>query len=120
MIHCILLFPFVISLCTVQVSEEKVSRVEAYVLFYRRKHPLQPLQRILKQIEAVTVHNAAQTATAGKGVRYVSRHWIKKMEVLGRPEPIDNRDLCCPHGMPKPLPKVKRRTDASRVNWSRL
>ena len=94
-------------LLIIQVSEEKVSRVEAYVLFYRRKHPLQPLQRILKQIEAVTVHNAAQTATAGKGVRYVSRHWIKKMEVLGRPEPIDNRDLCCPHGMPKPLPKVR-------------
>ena len=100
-----------------EISEEKVAKIEAYVLFYRRKHKTGPLDRIMKQIEAVTVSNPSDSAAAvssasgspaggSRPYRYVSRYWIKKMEVLGRPEPIDNRDLCCPHGIPKPLPLV--------------
>lgn len=106
-----------------EISEEKVAKIEAYVLFYRRKHKAAPLARIMKQIEAVTVHHpmatvaaAASSASASpspsaasRPYRYVSRYWLKKMEVLGRPEPIDNRDLCCPHGIPKPLPLVRAR-----------
>jgi len=33
-------------------------------------------------------------------VRYLSRSWVRKVETLSVPVPIDNRDLCCIHGVP--------------------
>ena len=131
---CCFLCALFASLVVTEISEEKVAKIEAYVLFYGRKHKPTALQRILKQIDAITIRDvhshpssspaAASSSSASssssaaspapapstpssssKPFRYVSRYWLKKMEVLGRPEPIDNRDLCCPHGLPKPLPK---------------
>jgi ubiquitin carboxyl-terminal hydrolase 20/33 len=99
-----------------ELSEAEILKIEAYVLFYKRKYPIQPLQRILRQVEEATVKGdllsklasahitGNVSGTSKKPFRYVSRYWLKKMEVLGRPEPVDNRDLCCPHGIPRSLP----------------
>lgn len=93
-----------------EVSEERVSKVEAYLLFYRRTHPVGPYQQLVKHLDAVTIRDLPPTPSQHPPpVRYVSKYWLKKMEVFGRPEPIDNRDLCCSHGLPKPLPYVSRR-----------
>jgi len=127
------------------IDEEKVAKMEAYILFYARKHPTEPIQRLIKQVEAVTVQtNAAANANSASNtarstpaspsasspssasnrsnICYISRYWLKKVEVLGRPEPIDNRDLCCEHGMPLPIPHNggSRAITVSRSGWDRL
>ena len=89
-----------------EVSEEKISKIEAYLLFYQRSHPKEPLQRLMKLIDAYQIKNLSTVPPPGQSappVRYISKYWLKKLEVFQRPEPLDNRDLCCPHGLPKPL-----------------
>jgi len=91
-----------------EFSEAEIAKIEAYVLFYKRVHPVEPLRRVLSMVDEGTARDPlAMLSSAGgnsKPLRYVSRYWLKKMEVLGRPEPIDNRDLCCAHGISKSLP----------------
>lgn len=89
-----------------EISEEKVSKVEAYVLFYKRRHDKVSLNHALDLVNKC-IEKSSQSKKTPKdklAARFISKHWMKKMEILGRPEPIDNRNLCCPHGVPKALP----------------
>jgi ubiquitin carboxyl-terminal hydrolase 20/33 len=117
-----------------EFSEAEIAKIEAYVLFYKRVHPVEPLRRVLRLVEESTVRDplavlsaASSTPTSAGGhvskpLRYVSRYWLKKMEVLGHPMPIDNRDLCCSHGMPQSLPSDggDRAVAITAAGWERL
>ncbi len=38
--------------------------------------------------------------------RFVSRRWLHKLELFSVPPPVDNRDLCCSHGVALGMPSV--------------
>jgi ubiquitin carboxyl-terminal hydrolase 20/33 len=80
-----------------EVSEATVSKVEAYVLFYQRKHSKhnKSIESALKLVENSLQNPARRNSEPNF---YVSKQWLRKLEIFHRPEPIDNRDLCCEHG----------------------
>lgn len=57
-------------------------------------------------LSMTSTNHTANAAIDTQSIRYISRHWIQKLQILHRMEPLDNRDLCCPHGIPYLLPKV--------------
>lgn len=78
------------------ITEDKVSKLEAYILFYRRHSNKSQVAQVDKSLRDAGAYRA-QNSTSEPTV-YISKNWLKKIQVLGRVEPIDNRDLCCRHG----------------------
>ena len=100
-----------------EVSEKRLSEVEAYVLFYRKRHNPQ-----LKQAMLDRIHDATLTSSSPPPTRFLSRQFVKRVSVLGRVEPIDNRDLLCSHGVPYELPSDggQLAIPMSKAGWERL
>jgi hypothetical protein len=117
------------------VSEEKVKKQEAYVLFYGRA-PCEPAIRaceeLLREAEAEAVRllqsRGVDAKAAGppppsalEGLCYLSRAWLSKRCFRSRPPPVDNRDLCCLHGLELPRDHVhSNATLVSRKGFDRL
>lgn len=82
-----------------EVSEDTVRKQEAYVLFYRRKPDLKQVSRTMDDIKRAE-------ADDGQPRCFLSRAWIKKVQMLNAHEPVDNRDLCCRHGYSLSIPST--------------
>jgi hypothetical protein len=76
-----------------KVSAAQVAQSEAYLLVYRRV--LDPSLGAA----AFTALQVAQAPDGHIGRRFVSRRWLKKIKMQYDFGPVDNRDLCCPHGV---------------------
>ena len=100
-----------------EISEKKLAEVEAYVLFYRHRHSESQRKQLLDRIQDATL-----TAQQPPPTRFISRQYAKKVSVLGRVEPIDNRDLLCVHGVPYELPADggQLAIPVSKAGWDRL
>ena len=80
---------------TVKTPAE-VERVEAYLLFYRRKSPARATER--KRAETL-VHPIAPAADAAStDAVLISRAWYIRWLTCVDPGPVTNADLLCPHG----------------------
>ena len=116
------------------VAEDKVRKQEAYILFYMRK-PDEGAVRICDNlVKAAEEEAAALLRTRGvdpsrevptpeelEGLCYISRHWMSKRCFRGRPPPVDNRDLCCLHGVELPRAYVHRSgTIVSKAGFDKL
>jgi hypothetical protein len=116
------------------VSEEKVKKQEAYVLFYGRA-PDEPAilacEELLKKAETeadTLLKSRGVDAKAGppaladlEGLCYLSRAWLSKRCFRSRPPPVDNRDLCCLHGLELPRGHVhSNATLVSRTGFDKL
>jgi len=62
---------------------------------YRRKTSSQAYKKCRDLVE-----KGRSELEMGAPRRYISRTWLRKMEILSTC-PIDNRELCCPHCVPK-------------------
>ena len=102
-----------------EISEKKLAEVEAYVLFYRHRHSDSQRKQLLDRIQDATL---TQTQNQPAPTRFISRQYVKKVSVLGRVEPIDNRDLLCVHGVPYELPADggQLAVPVSKAGWDRL
>ena len=100
-----------------EISEKKLAEVEAYVLFYRHRHSDSQRKQLLDRIQDATLTSQQPPPT-----RFISRQYVKKVSVLGRVEPIDNRDLLCVHGVPYELPADggQLAIPVSKAGWERL
>ena len=100
-----------------EISEKKLAEVEAYVLFYRHRHSDSQRKQLLDRIQDATLTSQQPAPT-----RFISRQYVKKVSVLGRVEPIDNRDLLCVHGVPYELPADggQLAIPVSKAGWDRL
>ena len=100
-----------------EISEKKLAEVEAYVLFYRHRHSDSQRKQLLDRIQDATLTSQQPPPT-----RFISRQYVKKVSVLGRVEPIDNRDLLCVHGVPYELPADggQLAIPVSKAGWDRL
>ena len=100
-----------------EISEKKLAEVEAYVLFYRHRHNESQRKQLLDRIQDATLTSQQPSPT-----RFISRQYVKKVSVLGRVEPIDNRDLLCVHGVPYELPADggQLAIPVSKAGWDRL
>merc|ERR1712228_841959 len=81
-----------------EVSPEKVSEQQAYILFYcRRKVDRSNIASISN-----TLSVSQQLNNGNDNNEYVllSRYWLHRVHALSRPGPIDNLWLSCYHGMP--------------------
>ncbi|KAG0224367.1 Ubiquitin carboxyl-terminal hydrolase 33 [Actinomortierella wolfii] len=76
-------------------SASEVSKIEAYILFYRRKMPEREEER--KRIAKFMAPQLMQIYDKGLLV-YISRLWYCRWLHLLDPGPISNRDFLCPHG----------------------
>ena len=104
-----------------EISERRLQDVEAYVLFYRRRHSAQLKQALLDRIQEATLTSVAPPP-APAPCRFLSRQFIKRVNVMGKVEPIDNRDLLCVHGVPYELPSDggQLALPVSKAGWERL
>ena len=120
-----------------EVSEDRVAKTEAYVLFYRRRRTGENVQQLVQHVKAAQILElpnpnpsvppsstsvpsntsasvdssasssssvSSSSSASSPPMRYISRHWWKKVTVFQRAEPIDNRDLVCVHGKQYGLP----------------
>jgi ubiquitin C-terminal hydrolase len=92
-----------------EVSPETVQRAEAYLLFYQRRldpKRVDELERDLSRLapNPFSGEPPLRPLSASEQACFVSRRWFLKARVLGACDPIDNRDLCCEHGVPFPRP----------------
>ncbi|KAG0246406.1 Ubiquitin carboxyl-terminal hydrolase 33 [Mortierella sp. GBA43] len=75
-------------------SPAEIAKMEAYILFYRRKasHREEERTRIEKFMPKPTMD------VIDKGLMvYISRLWFCRFRYLTNPGPVSNRDFLCPH-----------------------
>lgn len=85
-----------------EMTESQVLKQEAYILFYAKQHGKSQVPAVLSAIKNGTIESPSSSSSTL--VYYISRHYLKKLQIFQRMEPIDNRDLCCGHGIPDELP----------------
>ncbi|KAF9159522.1 Ubiquitin carboxyl-terminal hydrolase 33 [Actinomortierella ambigua] len=77
------------------LGASEISKMEAYILFYRRKMPEREEERA--RIAKFMTKPLMQIYDKGLLV-YISRLWYCRWLHLLNPGPISNRDFLCPHG----------------------
>mmetsp|Transcript_21063 Transcript_21063/g.51529 ORF Transcript_21063/g.51529 Transcript_21063/m.51529 type:complete len:708 (+) Transcript_21063:130-2253(+) len=80
-----------------EVTPETVSNQQAYVLMYVRKPDVSRRRSIKEQVGLSLTESWNQQDLQGY---FISRYWIRKCQYISDPGPIDNRSLCCGHGIP--------------------
>ena len=96
------------------VSADAVAKQEAYILMFKRVMDSGPSKLAMETIRV------AQKPDGRIGRRYVSRRWLKKVNFLANFGPVDNRDLCCPHGVSELRPNDSRALSISQTGWQSL
>ncbi|KAG0251884.1 Ubiquitin carboxyl-terminal hydrolase 20 [Mortierella polycephala] len=96
-------------------SPSDIAKMEAYILFYKRKSPHREEDRT--RISKYMTKTSMQIYDKALMV-YISRLWICRWNFLTNPGPISNHDFLCPHGginlvttrnvidMVMPIPKI--------------
>jgi len=79
-----------------EVSDSRVSGVEAYVLFYRKASE--------KAFKERRIFSSLMKESEGRPVRcFVSKQWLTKFQHCAEPGPVTNTDFLCPHGAVHPF-----------------
>ncbi|GAB5364690.1 hypothetical protein AAMO2058_000991400 [Amorphochlora amoebiformis] len=85
------------------VTAETVASQQAYILMYVRKSDPALTRRISRASSGgdTTPVKGPQSTEQERRPRYlISRYWRHKSQYMSDPGPIDNRGLCCRHGIP--------------------
>mmetsp|Transcript_23415 Transcript_23415/g.37690 ORF Transcript_23415/g.37690 Transcript_23415/m.37690 type:complete len:720 (+) Transcript_23415:141-2300(+) len=103
-----------------QVTSEHVQNQQAYILMYVRKPNVERRKEATGGVmgddspaeaaaaaavdgdEAASSEGAAATNCPQESCYLVSKYWRRKCQYMSNPGPIDNRILCCGHGVPLP------------------
>jgi hypothetical protein len=76
----------------------------AFVFAALRNGMLTPANAAAALAAAAAAGTSGSTAAGDANVRWLSRSWVVKALNWARVPPIDNRDLCCIHGVPLTVP----------------